>query len=570
MAGASTLARPRPGAVVVADAGAPPGRTGPRPRQRRGFWLAVGAAVLAGLALRLAIGATDDAPSTDEVAYLGSGLSLVEGTGFARGGHPELHFPPLIPALLGATGQVVADPHTGAVILTWLTGTVLIVPLARLGRRLGGDRASVAVAWVAALAPGLATTPAARGAGSESEYTLMVLAATALVVEAAHCGPDRRGAPVAAAGAGLCLGLAYLARPEGLLLAVPLGLGLVLALRPDRRAVGRALAAFALPLAVCIVPYAAYLHGHTGRWELTAKTQDRSIEAWHAVARNDRETRDRELYTPDSTGWDFPGERTSLTALARDDPAGYAGIAVTNVRMLATNLAGWWLLPLPVWALAARGAWRRRRSGTVRLLVAVALVPVLTSLAFFVQPRYLLVTTAVACVLAGAELAALTSGRRRTIVVAAAAVMLLAASAGAFRGDGGWWHPVDHTDQRRAGEWIAAHTRPGERIMARSFVVEYYAERATVAMPYDDLDGILAFARHYGVRWLVVDQTSAARVRPQVLRLLTAGAGTEPDGLVLVYTTTDEGRTTSVFALDPAPPPVAEPGPPLGFMGDGG
>jgi hypothetical protein len=37
-----------------------------------------------------------------------------------------------------------------------------------------------------------------------------------------------------------------------------------------------------------------------------------------------------------------------------------------------------------------------------------------------------------------------------------------------------------------------------------------------------------------------------------------------------VYTTTDEGRTTSVFALDPAPPPVAEPGPSLGFMGDGG
>jgi hypothetical protein len=36
------------------------------------------------------------------------------------------------------------------------------------------------------------------------------------------------------------------------------------------------------------------------------------------------------------------------------------------------------------------------------------------------------------------------------------------------------------------------------------------------------------------------------------------------------YTTTDEGRITRVFALDPAPPPVAEPGPRLGFMGDGG
>jgi hypothetical protein len=217
----------------------------------------------------LTVGATDDAPSTDEVAYLGSGTSLVEGTGFARGGHPELHFPSLIPALLGAIGLAVAGSHTGAVILTWLTGTMLIVPLALLGRGLGGARAGAAVAWVAPLAPGLTTTPAARGAGSESEYTLLVLASTAVVVAAV-----RRVAPAAAAaGAGVCLNRAYLARPEGLLLAVPLGLGLALALRPDRRVAGRALAAFAV------------------HWWCASS---RSIEAWHAVARNDREARDRE------------------------------------------------------------------------------------------------------------------------------------------------------------------------------------------------------------------------------------------------------------------------------------
>src|SRR5262245_544719 len=140
MVGASTLTRPRPQPAPVTPGRPPIGTVRPRRRRVRRFWPAVGGALLAGLALRLAIGATDDAPSTDEVAYLGSGLSLLDGTGFARGGHPELHFPPLIPALLGATGRVLPDPHTGAVVLTWLTGTVLIVPLAWLGRRLGGDR----------------------------------------------------------------------------------------------------------------------------------------------------------------------------------------------------------------------------------------------------------------------------------------------------------------------------------------------------------------------------------------------------------------------------------------------
>jgi hypothetical protein len=467
MAGASTLRLTRhevvdPGTTAAVAAG-----VAPRPRVAPRFWLGVAAAVLVGLGLRVAIGATDDAPSTDETAYLGAGLSLVEGTGFARDGHAELHFRPLVPALLGGAALVVPDPHTGAVVLTWLTGTAAIVPLALLGRRVGGARAGVAVASVAALAPGLATTPAARGAGSEAEYTLLVVTAVWLAVDAG-AQQGRAGATARAAGAGLALGLAYLARPEGLLLAVPMALALG---TPRRRAMQSrlpALAASTLALALCVAPYARYLHTHTGRWELTAKTQDVSLEAWAAVARGDREARDRELYTPDASGWRLPAARSSLPALARDDPGGYATVVGTNVAMLARNLAGWWLLPLPLWLLAARGAWRRRRDGSARLLVALGVLPVATALAFFVQPRYLVVTTAAACVLAGAELADLAPRWRRP-AAATAAGLLLAGSLAAFAGPGGWWHPVDHTDQRRAGDWLAAHAGPGDRVMARSF-----------------------------------------------------------------------------------------------------
>ena len=60
----------------------------------------------------------------------------------------------------------------------------------------------------------------------------------------------------------------------------------------------------------------------TGRWQLTAKTQDASIEAWHAVARGDREARDRVLYALDETGLRFEDDRAPLTTLAREDPAG--------------------------------------------------------------------------------------------------------------------------------------------------------------------------------------------------------------------------------------------------------
>ena len=88
------------------------------------------------------------------------------------------------------------------------------------------------------------------------------------------------------AGAGLAVGLAYLTRPEGLFVAAPLGIAvLALGLRdarpeaepggpaggrgsgagPSRWPGRRAAVAFGVPLLLCVVPYAAFLHAHTGR-----------------------------------------------------------------------------------------------------------------------------------------------------------------------------------------------------------------------------------------------------------------------------------------------------------------
>jgi Dolichyl-phosphate-mannose-protein mannosyltransferase len=586
--------RPDPGEVEAASDASADTTAGsttlpPPPAHRsRAFTVPVGVAVLAGFALRVAIGLTDGAPSTDETAYLRSGISLIEGHGFERGGHPELHFPPFVPFLLGLASRVV-DAHVGAVVLTCLAGTALVVPLALLGRRLAGTGAGVVTAWVAALAPGLATMPATRGAGSEAEYSLLVVTAVWLVIAAT----ERTGRPRLArvAGAGLLVGLAYLTRPEGLFIALPLGAAVVaLPLRrrgPDgdderdepsvfaRLGQAVALAAgFAAPLVLCIVPYALFLHANTGRWELTAKTQDASIEAWHAVAGNDRESRDKVLYKLDDSGLRFSDEatgRTPLPTLAREDPAGYAGILLTNLAQLGKNVGGWWLLPVPAWVLAGLGAWRVRRSRLGMLLAAVGLLPVATAMAFFVQPRYLMVTVALATELVGAAWTTL-SGRWRWPILAGTIAMLALSSAATFYGDGGFFHPGDHTDQRRAGEWIAAHAEHDDRIMGRSMVVEYYAERTTIAVPYADVPDIIRFARHYGVQYLVVDESHASRLRPQLLPLLETGPHVDAEasavGLRLVREFRAEGRITRVFALDPPPRRMSEPGPTLGFMGD--
>ena len=94
-------AAPAAGRPGRAPAGRRPPRRGPAAPPAADYGWSVAGAVLVGLALRAAIGLTDDAPTTDEVAYIASGTSLADGGGFARGGHPELHFPPLVPWLLG-------------------------------------------------------------------------------------------------------------------------------------------------------------------------------------------------------------------------------------------------------------------------------------------------------------------------------------------------------------------------------------------------------------------------------------------------------------------------------------
>lgn len=170
------------------------------------------------------------------------------------------------------------------------------------------------------------------------------------------------------------------------------------------------------------------------------------------------------------------------------------------VNPVTGQYLAWLLLPLPLWALAGLGVWRHRRSRVVLLVLAVGALPVAAALVFFVQPRYLVVMVALAMVLVGAGVATLSRVPRRAVMVGVMALLALS-SVQAFRGGaGGWWHPSDHSDQRRAGEWIAAHTGPDDRVMTRSMVVEYYADRPTIAIPYADLDEIVDCARHYGAR----------------------------------------------------------------------
>ena len=255
--------------------------------RRLGYREQVALAVLVGLAIRVALAVSDDVITNDASAYLRSGQSLWAGDGFRREGHPELHFPPLYPAVLGGLDRLWATRQRAMVAATLVASTAVLLLVASLARRLGGDRAGVAAVWIAALAAGLTDVPVTSGSGNEVVFVLLVLAAIRLAL-LAH---DRQGGArqLAALGAGAMLGAPTSPGPRGCstraVVAAILLAPIVVRAARDRRSRLLAVASMTAGLLVFLVPYASYLHTNTGSWELTAKTNDVVDRAWQGRRR---------------------------------------------------------------------------------------------------------------------------------------------------------------------------------------------------------------------------------------------------------------------------------------------
>lgn len=596
-AGGAERGAPAPGAAHThgTTQARTPGRPRPaaqddRPERRwtSGHAARLGLVVGLGAVLRIGFAATDDSLTADSTAYLTTGRNLLAGNGFTRNGSPELHFPPVTALYLGSLWRIIGDPRTAVAVSTVIAGTAVLLPLAAIARRLGGDRAALVAAAIGATAPGLVAQPALAGGGSEGPYLFFVL----LAVWALGRWNDSRAVDPArsirwAAGTGLAVGLAYLTRPEAMFVAAGLGsVILVVSARNHRRSTteptrpllawAQAPAAFSLALAVAAAPYVVYLHAETGSWSPTAKSQDASMVAWRAVAEGDREIRDRELYGLDDTGVAFSGDRTSLLALVRRDPSGFGDI----VRINSGNVVGafteaptvrnvwhWTLVPIPVTLLAVLGAWRRRRDPGAAALLGAGAAAIATGLMFFVQPRYLLTAVAACAVFAGSAIVGIERRAWRWGAMVIVGGLLVAPYVSDVGVPNEYWDTREQAEHATAGEWLAANTEPDARIMTRSMVVAFSADREAVAMPYSTIDELRAFARQYGVTYIVLDQFNLRSLRPQFKPLFSNDRDVL-DGFTVAHQFRYRGRVTRILTLDP-PPTERAPNPPgLGFVGD--
>jgi 4-amino-4-deoxy-L-arabinose transferase-like glycosyltransferase len=401
------------------------------------FRARVGLIALAGLALRLGyvLGPARDTKGIGDWYFFHWGANLIadghwfvepflntfEGRLVPSAGHP-----PLWELLLSGVSFLGGTSYLAHRALGCILGAGTIVLVALLARRIGGDRAGVAAAALAALYPVMI---AADGSlMSEGLYTLLIAAAL-LAALRLRDRPDARSAALL----GAAVGLAALTRSEALLLFPLLVLPIALT-RPAGR--WRLAAVTVVAAAVVIAPWTARNWAEFGRPVLIS-TNDGTLLAgancgltyhgedigfWNIKCISERsianearqEARWRSegaSYIGDHLGrlpvvlgvrvlrtWDlYQPRRMVRFAEGRWVRADQAGVAVYYL-LLPLAIAGGWLL-------------RRRRRDLLVLLTPVALVVVLSLIGYGI-PRFRAPAEITIVVLAALTLSRLLERRR--------------------------------------------------------------------------------------------------------------------------------------------------------------
>lgn len=231
---------------------------------------------LAAIALRLLLMlGRGDYVAFDEGWYLLLGRNLWSGDGYTLSGLDHVALSPLFPILAGALDRVVDAAVWAGRIVAALAAGLLVVPCWSIFRRLGGREIAVVGATFVAVMPSLApfVVPYWIGwdlwVGAEPLLHLFLFTGIALFLRAWQEG----GIGVALA-CGAAFGLAYLSRPEAIVLFAIVGLiALAAALRSLLATRARLWSVVACSLAFVVVaaPYWLYLHDQLGRWAISGR-----------------------------------------------------------------------------------------------------------------------------------------------------------------------------------------------------------------------------------------------------------------------------------------------------------
>jgi len=448
---------------------------------------------------------------------------------------PELVYPPLLPLLIAALSFPAGGFEAAARVVALIGGMALVAAIFVLTRHLYGRRVALIAAALAAAHPLFISLSTA--VYSEALYLPLLLWGTYQALRAAESAR-----PARAVLCGALLALAYLTRPDGILVGC-LAVGAILVAAPFGHVpFRRALFAGTLVLGSFVIlaaPYVGYLSEHAGRFLLEGKSgMNLTIgERIDAGMSHLEATDGLGRHLEEDGPWLSPNH---FVAGSRPQPwSAVASDWIDNARrnkgqlfrslMVSPAFGSFLMVALATLGLFRRpwGRWRWVREGTL-LAIVFGYVAILLG-QHYVPFRFLLpllpfivVWTAKgiseAAQWTGASLRRAVGSRatRWRLHEATVGVLLTVASLlVAVRGGTDEIQATSPQEERLDGElksaglWIAQFQAHSRSVMSDSNLGPYYARCLRFVFPYTDEHTALAYVRWKSPDFLVLAHDTA-------------------------------------------------------------
>ena len=404
-------------------------------------------------------------------------------------------FHPLYPILIALAQPFIGDWEMSGRLVSAFFGALVILPAFALTRGIVGRQAALLSCVFIAVHPRLVQNSAS--VLCEATYTFLLVTGVLAARRGLVSGP-RALIPFA----GVCFGLSYLVRPEGLLYLVGLVMIAFFMFVTGRERAGALLpwlGAAVVVFTAIVAPYVWYLAEVWGHFTLSGKI-DHNMPLATGVA---------------------------------SAPSALPMRVLENVflfqKYAVPDLLPWVLLVLVLPGALARGrteGWLGRDA----VLLAAALPP-FASLGFHVEPRvflpilpFILPFAAVGTLWAAVTLTDARRGWRWALTMGIVVALVLVP----------WTlQPVLRPDAgaalyRQAARWVA-ETQPRDAVLLdRKPMIAFYSERRWVPLPRIGPEELLAAARHAGARLVVLDSREFFFDRQGLIPLLW---GPPPPGL---------------------------------------
>lgn len=506
----------------------------------------------------------------DGVSYAISGKNLLSGLGYSYQGHPQLANPPFYPILIGISWLLSHNLEFSGQIVSVITGSLLVIPIFYLAKEMYTRQTGILCAiFVVVCPPLIFGSTEVRVA---SLYTLLLWAAVAIGWKAL-----RSKYLLWSALTGLMLALCYLTRAEAIIL-VPVFLLLYLLLFKLKvggasSAVKSIVSKSALLIAAFSLissPFWVFLYRQTGRWTFSTRGPYTFIGYYGGNWEKDN--------------FELAADPEAAQSKWLEE-GGLMNFVISNhQKLLATwvhNVASLWsgqdkqaqLLEIPRWALRGglialtlfvsfgfiKFIWTRHIAAKHIYLLIIAS----SSLIYFFFaidwryfypyiPFFLIGLTQIVIMIRDWGKKNITYRNRafaKIIVYLPIGVLLLGMSSysGVLVGKKISYAPYEY---KIMGQWMKQNINDIENkiVMSRKLGVPFYGGAKHEPLYYGEYPELITYARFKKVDYLVIDQWTIPKTRPQFTFLLEED--TRHPELQLVHTVRYKGRKTMLYKIE--------------------